>query len=1262
MKDLKIISLTLILCIAWSLASLAQGPTPGVWLYDQNENKIDDRIETIASSFPDSLIDMIVDLRHKPEELDIDYFRSFGEISYVMQYLPSLSLHNVGAEMAFTIAQDMDVVMVEWDETVAASIATSVRAIKARSSSVYANSAWSAGFKGKGINIAILDTGVDDGHPSLDDMDDNPSTNDPKFVAGFDATASPRIETNPDDDNTHYWNNYTCVKADIFHGTHVASIALGTGGGTDSIGVAPEAKLIDVKVLNSCARGKSSNIIAGIEWCIKNRNTAWTAQTPDYYGIDVLNLSLGGSASDGQDALSRAVNKAVKMGLVVVCAVGNDGLANHICTPAAADGAIAVGSVNDMGTINRNDDVMSSFSNRGPRHSDGDSDQMDELKPDVTAYGSFIRSASGVDPGQNGSGFHELSGTSMAAPHVAGVCALILQAHPQFLPHDVKNVLHTTAEDKNGVYNSSLSSKYDVDYGWGIVDAYQAVTTTNIPPDLWISRMPRWWASEDIWLDNPPFVGQANRIYARIHNTSGTPANGVTVTFKVGIFGMGQPYWLWQQTTTTSVSGIGTTTASVAWTPTPNMLQKGPGHVCIQVEIVYAQDPNTQNNMAQKNLKVMHSAGAGAFDFRLWNPYDMHKKIFVGLESFELPEGWAAHFEPDNLFEFNYADSADMIAEIFPSRGAVPGDSGLIQLAEFCKGSISPLGGISCLLIAGSSPAKITLPDTFAAYQDTIFIPLMVTTDSSIGLAQFVIDYDSSVARFISARSGEDVPEFSILVQSELGFPPENPELNKNVLVQLNGGGTNFFSGQNREIVQLEFVIIDSTQDNFTPIVFEREANKTFLTTENLFDIVGNDLSIFDGFLRVRQAKWPLTIRDILDLIDPPRPVEGAVVEVSFADEFLRDTTNADGIVDFPEVPDGDILINISKTGDIRGAISGADALLTLRYLAFMEQLDEGQRIAADVNVDSAITGADALAILRYLAFFSTGLAQTGGWHFVGATPQPIPLPYPLHEPTELTFHAYLLGDVNLDWGAEKFHNQSLPKSATKFDIELHQKFGGDQANDEVVVPLFINPCGQDVNTAILTVKYDPACLEFQSASTTSLSEKFMMVANGEEKGVIHIAMAGVSGIKTKGDMLEIIFKVRTSSPFKKTKLVVTQLTINDIRINSNPDLNINLENLGKAPDSFVLTQNYPNPFNSKTIIRYGIPNDVSNPIRVKLRIYNIRGQLVATLVDRMQSAGYYKIQWDGTDDNQQILPSGIYWYCLEAGDIRAIRKIAILK
>ncbi|MBN1996739.1 S8 family serine peptidase [candidate division KSB1 bacterium] len=871
MRTLQTIFILILFAIG---LSFSQAPIPGNWLYDQNENKVDDRIEHMP---PTARIGMIIDLVHTPTEDEIRFLGQFGEIKHVLEFLPAVAIQNAEAERAFQIAEDLRVVMVELDEIVYTSLNTSVRSIRARGSSQYSpNTAWEDGFRGDGINIAILDTGVDDGHPSLDDMDDNASTtNDPKFVAGYDATASPPVETNPDDDNTDYWdyNQSKCVKGDIFHGTHVAGIALGTGAGTDNIGVAPEAKLIDVKVMNSCGSGNTSDIIAGIKWCIKNRERAWTNQPAEFHGIDILNMSLSGSKSDGQDAMSRAVNKAVDAGLIVVCAAGNDNLANNIPTPAAADNAIAVGSVNDFDTVTRTDDLISSHtgwgSNRGPRQSDNDLDLMDELKPDVMGYGSAINSADGINPGSNATGWHVIGGTSMAAPHVSGVAALILEAHPQFQPHDVKNVLRATAEHRGTPYNTSIDPDYNVDYGWGIVNAHEAVTTTNVPPDLWISRLPVWWASNDIWLDNnTPKEGVANTIYARIHNTSGTAANNVKVQFQVGTFGIGQPKWLWKKEVSLNVPATGKITASVPWTPDAKVVTKGPGHSCIRVEIIHAPDPNTANNMAQKNLSIQEATGSSAFTFRAWNPLDAPKRIFFGLEKISLPEGWDALVHPNEIFELDYSDSLEMEMEMIVGEApknsntrtsilavkpmgftAETGDTGTVFVKGYMKGSTTDFGGIVCSLNVKDSRSRVSLTDAIVVENQLGEVPLRISSEQSLRAVQTVIDFDSNKVVFLEAMLGEEMEGFVLEFDPYMPCCPwSGGETNRSLLVIVHSD--EFVLQGDRTVAHLIFQAKGRAGDA-TPLFISRDPEQSFMITEEQHRLYGDALGFMDGSIRI---------------------------------------------------------------------------------------------------------------------------------------------------------------------------------------------------------------------------------------------------------------------------------------------------------------------------------------------------------------------------------------------------------------------------
>lgn len=459
------------------------------WIRDQNHNQIDDLLEQAT----DNYVDILIDFSSAPTPSSVLAIRSAaslagGELSEVFHNVNGAAIRHVAQASLASLLQIPGVAMIEKDVGGRGSLDVSARAIKARSGFYSPNTTWSlswitrpsvppillwSGYTGYGINIAIIDTGVDDEHVSLSG----------KFVAGYDAlnaSAPTDGSANPDDDNT--------VNCGTYHGTHVASIAMAqpffTWDGVNwhvndtYLGVAPRARLIDIKALDSSCGFTGANMIKAIDWAIDHRSTAWPGVSSDYYGIDVLSISSSTfDYSDGSDLISQAVNSAVSHGLVVVAAMGNNGPNNSgMGAPAAADGAIAVANVDDQGTVNRTDDSIYSSSSRGPRASDGDADQYDEMKPDVAAPGTDIMAARGGNPASNK--FFEKTGTSMSTPHVAGVAALMLESRPTLTPSQIKDILRITAEDRSSTscptYNSSLSSKYDVCYGWGIVDAWRA--------------------------------------------------------------------------------------------------------------------------------------------------------------------------------------------------------------------------------------------------------------------------------------------------------------------------------------------------------------------------------------------------------------------------------------------------------------------------------------------------------------------------------------------------------------------------------------------------------------------------------------------------------------------------------------------------------------------------------------------------------------------------------------------------------------------
>ncbi len=269
-----------------------------------------------------------------------------------------------------------------------------------------------AGVTGKGVVVAVIDTGI---APHDDLMKPQPR------IVGWHDLVNGKSE--PYDDEGH--------------GTHVAGIIAGNGreSGGKFTGVAPEALLVGVKALDAQGSGPISRVIAGIQWVVEHK---------EEYRIKVINLSLGAPPEEGYrtDPASKAVNAAWQAGLLVCVAAGNAGPRQRtITTPGISPRVITVGSINDQGTVPRDDDVINDFSSRGPT--------IDRLaKPDLVAPGADITSL------KPGGGYAAQTGTSMATPMVSGAAALLWEKNPGLSPNRLRNLLVSTAEDRG--YNKLI--------------------------------------------------------------------------------------------------------------------------------------------------------------------------------------------------------------------------------------------------------------------------------------------------------------------------------------------------------------------------------------------------------------------------------------------------------------------------------------------------------------------------------------------------------------------------------------------------------------------------------------------------------------------------------------------------------------------------------------------------------------------------------------------------------------------------------------
>jgi len=292
---------------------------------------------------------------------------------------------------------------------------------------VNAYEAWDITRGNDSVVIAVLDTGIDWTHP---DLAANMWT-DADGYHGYNFISDNRL---PMDDNVNSYddNGAWVPNTYTYHGTHVAGVAGAVINNNLGIAGMAQALLMAVKVMNDSGEGTDTTVSSGIRWAVD-------------HGADVITMSLG---VDGMSTvLTNAVNYASSHGVVLVAASGNSGT-SVVSYPAAYPKVIGVGAVDDSGQ-------RAPFSNYGSG--------LDVMAPGVQIYSTQV-----------GASYQYLSGTSTAAPFVAGIAALMLTINPSLTPQEVGAILNSTARDIS-------MTGFDTTTGWGIVDAFRAVGQVASP-------------------------------------------------------------------------------------------------------------------------------------------------------------------------------------------------------------------------------------------------------------------------------------------------------------------------------------------------------------------------------------------------------------------------------------------------------------------------------------------------------------------------------------------------------------------------------------------------------------------------------------------------------------------------------------------------------------------------------------------------------------------------------------------------------------
>jgi serine protease AprX len=377
-------------------------------------------------------------------------------VNLVFTLIPAVAATLHPADVV-TLSNQSNVAYISLDRSLGATLDYSAGAVNAPV-------AWAAGLDGTGVGIAIIDSGIYS-HPDL-------------------------IGKNPGQSRVVYRQSFIGGNQfdDFGHGTHVAGIVAGNGGlssGTGAYhtyrGIAPNASILDLRVLDVNGSSSDSVVIAAIQKAV---------QLKSKYNVRVINLSLGRPIYEGcaHDPLCQAVEAAWNNGIVVVTAAGNLGRNGYatVLSPGNSPHAITVGAMKTEMTVTRTDDLIASYSSKGPTYIDL------TAKPDLVAPGNLVVSL--LAPGSTleaaypgnvipasqyttsnvagASAYFRLSGTSMATPVVSATAALMLQQNPSLTPDTIKARLMKTAS-KNF---PAVSTAYDPTTGQSYTDTYDMFT------------------------------------------------------------------------------------------------------------------------------------------------------------------------------------------------------------------------------------------------------------------------------------------------------------------------------------------------------------------------------------------------------------------------------------------------------------------------------------------------------------------------------------------------------------------------------------------------------------------------------------------------------------------------------------------------------------------------------------------------------------------------------------------------------------------
>lgn len=1031
--------------------------------------------------------------------------------------------------------------------------------LKESVSIIKADSVWNKyNDQGDSVIVGVIDTGIDYLHPALGGG----------FGKGFKVTGGYDF-VNKDNDPMD----------DYGHGTHVAGIIAANSASLK--GIAPKALLMAYKVLDFLGRGYDSDIIAAIEMTVDPNGDNNMEDR-----LDVVNMSLGNDGGNPMDALTEAVNNAVKLGVTFCVAAGNSGDSDtyiSVGSPGTAELAITVGASDK-------NDKLAYFSSKGPVK------RTYIMKPEILAPGADINSC-----GLKGT-YAVHSGTSMASPMAAGVCALLKHMHKDWTPGMIKSALISSAKD----LGLSIMAQ-----GAGRIDALKAmnIKTFSIPSQL------------NFGLDNAEETSWVIKDTVTILNGSETLKN-----YKVNISGASGGISLTPSINNFSLNA--SESQKIVFTLTVNNLSvpfssrndfSYSGKVMVTstsdsliIPWTFIKTPVLAISFKQPYLRyVVYRSGKLYTDLNAWNQSDsLYSEIMLPQDKYTVVSSF--YNLKDSVYNFRFAAKSDIDVNGYKSINIDPEEANL------------------SFIFNGTDESGKRIDDYTSSYKYVqLSLPVTQQLDSPFGFAAeellgFMLDdkhtlKSSALPSDISIFAGQ----FQIDTKKEntvrvLQFPAVKGMISN---LEFKNSPGSFFSQK---------IGIDLSSDTCQAADITFSCKGKYSRSDYLFP----DEIITD-------KNWNGRIYLMPD-IDSTYGFTTAIYcykKSNFDNNWETGPfrTNNDGnisIFDGMYTSKSGSEINFGD-GPVVYSWSMGSMLSSGRY-QYVDVYSRGklneQRFFDDYNSTYRIFDKQNKMVLQGTPhdyqFFNFGSGQfraeifsnyytIAGRHGQEKIKFDLTVPGTFLPPAITQFH------VNNSSGVPV----SILKKGEKAQIVFSSKDVTGSPIDTINTKVYIKKSGG------------------QTWNEISVTERI----NDDFYGIVHTCEVGKYA---DSDSSGFDIKITVQDKDKH----VTELTMEPaFVVEGYPYTAVGQNEPGvvSMPKEYNLFNNYPNPFNPTTIISYSLPKQTY----VELKIYDMLGREVSTLVNKEQIAGEYKIKFDGTS-----LPSGIYIYSIHAGEYRASKKLMLLK